>query len=65
MIPKDPPPGWGDDEITKFVDMARTNAYATFANLPVEYGKLAQIDRALRTDVSKPICPYLEDGDIV
>ena len=48
MIPKDPPSGWGDDEITNFIDTARTNAYASFANLPAEYKKLAQIDGVLR-----------------
>jgi hypothetical protein len=44
----EPPPKWGTDEITKFFDTARGNAYATFANLNAEYGRIAQIDGALR-----------------
>lgn len=48
MIPKDPPPEWGDDEITKFIDTARINAFATFVNMPVEYKRLQQIDSAMR-----------------
>ncbi len=43
-----PPPGWGKDELTKFMDVARGNTYATFHNLPSEYRKLADIDAAYR-----------------
>ena len=44
----EPPPQWGIDEVTKFLDIARGNAYATFANLKAEYGRIVQIDGALR-----------------
>jgi hypothetical protein len=43
-----PPNGWGADDLTKFIDMARLNAYATFDNLKDEYAKLSDIDAALR-----------------
>ena len=29
---KEPPPGWGQDKLTKFIDDARTNQWATFWN---------------------------------
>ena len=44
----DPPPKWGTDEVTQYLDTARTNAFATFANLSAEYAKLSKIDSALR-----------------
>ena len=40
-LPEQSPPGWGADEITKFIDTARGNAYASFANLKAEYGRLS------------------------
>lgn len=48
MALPNPPPQWGNDEITKFFDVARANQYATFANLKVEFGKLVAIDMAFR-----------------
>ena len=48
MPGQEPPSGWGGDEITKFLDRARINSYATFANLKPEYGKLSGIDATLR-----------------
>jgi hypothetical protein len=44
----DSPRGWGTDELTKLLDAARTNAYATFHNLPEEYRVLSAIDVAFR-----------------
>jgi len=43
-----PPPGWEDDDLAKFMDTARNNAYATFANLRLEYGRLSGIDAVFR-----------------
>src|SRR5713101_7380058 len=43
-----PPKGWGDDEITKFFDVLRENAYATYANLRPWFQKLVAIDSAYR-----------------
>ena len=43
-----PPNGWGADELTKFIDTARHNVYATFDNLKEEYAKLSAVDAALR-----------------
>lgn len=49
MLEQQPPPGWGRDEITKFLDASRANSYATFANLKAEYAKLLGLDAANRT----------------
>lgn len=43
-----PPPGWGNDEITKFIDHARGHEYATFANCKQEFEKLRRIDGLFR-----------------
>jgi len=41
---KNPPPGWGRDELTKFFDNARINQWATFWN---KRSKLIAIDAQL------------------
>jgi hypothetical protein len=41
--PNAPPPGWGDDDLTKFWDAARCNQFGTFVNKPI-YRKLTAID---------------------
>ncbi len=46
--PLPPPKGWGDDEITKFLDALRGNAYATYANLQPQFQRLVAIDSAYR-----------------
>lgn len=38
------PAGWGEDRITEFLDQARHNEIATFANKPREYGRLRDIE---------------------
>jgi hypothetical protein len=48
MSQLDPPPRWEPDEITKFFDNARANAYATFVHLKQEYQWLADIDEPIR-----------------
>ena len=40
------PPGWGDDDLTQFMDLAHENARATFHNLKRDYRGLAGIDAA-------------------
>jgi len=42
------PRGWGTDEVTKFVEHARANAFATYANLRADYAKVTEIDRLFR-----------------
>lgn len=37
------PPGWGDDELTKFWDAARQNQFGTFVRKPI-YKRLSDID---------------------
>ena len=44
----EPPLGWGSDQITEFIDNTRLNAFASYANLRIEYAKLAEVDRAFR-----------------
>jgi hypothetical protein len=43
-----PPPDWGNDEITKFIDISLNNTFATFANLKPEFSLFIQIDRIFR-----------------
>ena len=38
------PPSWGEDELSEFIEGARANALATFANLPNSFGRLRDID---------------------
>jgi hypothetical protein len=47
MTTKDPPPAWGEDDLTKFFDSALRNSWATFANFRSEYGRLSGVDQAL------------------
>lgn len=42
-----PPPGWGTDELTKFLDGARSNQWGTFWNKQSVVGKLIAIDAQL------------------
>jgi len=48
MTLPEPPPKWGQDEISKFFDVARGNEYATFANFTGEIGRLIDIDLSYR-----------------
>ncbi len=42
--PKPPPPGWGKDKLSEFLELARGNEFATFHNKRAEYGLLCEID---------------------
>jgi hypothetical protein len=42
--PKNAPPGWGDDELSKFLDAAHRNQYATFHSKRAAMGLLVAID---------------------
>jgi hypothetical protein len=44
LPPPPSPPGWGDDELTKYLDHARQNQHATFANKRDAMAKLVNID---------------------
>ena len=46
--PNRQPPGWGDDDLSQFIDMQRNNVYASFANLRSQYQRLVGIDAAFR-----------------
>ena len=48
MTLPDPPPNWGHDEISKLIDIARVNEYATFANFKGEVNRLVDIDLSYR-----------------
>lgn len=39
------PPGWGEDGLTYFIENAHQNRFATFANKPDQYRRLADIDQ--------------------
>ena len=39
-----PPPRWGEDELTKFLDCVRENQFATFVNKMPETKKIVKID---------------------
>jgi hypothetical protein len=41
---KDKPPGWGNDELTKFIEVAHKNQYATYSNKRDAVAKLIAID---------------------
>ena len=43
MAPEKPPVGWGNDEVTQFLEHARNNSFASFANLKGEYQTLTEV----------------------
>ena len=47
-LPPSAPERWASDDVTAFIDAARVNEYATFANLPAQMSRLIGIDRAFR-----------------
>ncbi|MEE8216023.1 MAG: hypothetical protein V3S77_04605, partial [Acidiferrobacterales bacterium] len=48
MALPDPPDNWSSDEVTKFIDVARANEFATFANIKGEVQRLIDIDALYR-----------------
>jgi hypothetical protein len=44
MMPSQPPTNWGNDEISKFIDVSRNNEYATFANCHGEIRRFIDLD---------------------
>ena len=44
MSERPPPPGWGDDSLTEFLNLAQSNRWATFANKKPIVSKLIGID---------------------
>lgn len=42
------PPSWGKDSLSEFMDIARNNSFATFANCPAQYKILTAIDGVYR-----------------
>lgn len=47
-----PPPNWEANQIAKFFDAARSNEFATFANLPGEVERLSDIDLGYRKAIA-------------
>lgn len=47
----DQPQNWGKDEISKFIDAARANEFATFANMKDDVARLTDIDLSYRKAV--------------
>ena len=52
-----PPPGWGSDALTEFLETAHQNRFATFANKKAEYQRLSQIDECYTRIGSEWISP--------
>lgn len=44
-----PPPGWGGDELTGFIELAHANRYATFVHKRAVFDRLIEIDRCFMT----------------
>jgi hypothetical protein len=59
MTTQQPPPGWGTDELTKFIDGSLQNCYASFHNKKPEYERLLGIDRVFATLIAS--CVYGEE----
>jgi hypothetical protein len=57
MAPEETPTGWGDDPITGFLEDARRNAFASYANLRPEYETVAAIDRIFGTFIDNLLNP--------
>jgi len=57
LVPQRPAPtGWGSDNLTDFLDLTRSNQYASFVRIPAHYQKLADVDAAFVL-----ICSNLND----
>ena len=57
-----PPPGWGDDELTRFFDLARRNGYASYLKRRGLFDQLVAVDsifRAVSMDNDPLIYPAL------
>ncbi len=54
-----PPPGWGQDDLTYFMDIFQHNLFSSFHNLPQEYHYLRMVDEAY-----VGICETLKDDQV-
>src|SRR5688572_22243107 len=55
--PTPPPPGWGADALTSFLDLVRHQQFATYVNLRPQFDKILEVDNAfvaLSTNVVDP-----------
>jgi len=57
--PSPPPPGWGRDLLTQFLDTARRNQFATFANKNSEVNDLISLDVMFTKLGADPVKPKL------
>ena len=57
--PLPPPPGWGQDLLTQFLDTARRNQFATFANKNVAMNDLISLDSMFTKLVADPVTAKL------
>lgn len=48
-LAKAPPPGWGGDDLTAFLEIARHNRFATFVQRPQAFAKFLGIDGCFST----------------
>lgn len=57
-----PPPGWGKDELSNYLETARQNQFATFANMSADVTDLACIDAIIiqfAGQEANPVLPAL------
>ena len=56
QLPKHPPPGWGSDHLTRYLDTYRNNQFATFHNHPT-VKRIIRLDDMFFRVLDKPINP--------
>ena len=52
-----PPPRWGNDELTNFLDTARINQFATFAKKTAETKRIVEIDQTFLNVIKEGLHP--------
>lgn len=48
LVPLAPPPGWGGDEVSNFLEVAQRNAFGSFVNFRAPFEKVIAIDAIYR-----------------
>jgi hypothetical protein len=59
-----PPDGWASDPLSAFIETARQNTFATFANLKGSYARLREIDR-LFVKATENLHGLRDDADLL
>ena len=48
LEPLAPPPNWGEDEVSNFLEVAQRNSFGTFVNIQEIFAKFIAIDSFFR-----------------